>query len=526
MQNVFAGGDIIKSDNFDMKSFLKNIFKASIMLILATAASLTFDYFGFAETNIIILFILSVIIIYVTTTGYFIGTVSSIISVLIFNYLFTVPRYSFAFYDKGYWTTFILMFAVDFIIGTLTARIQKEVRNSLEQEKLTETLYNVSKKLLSAKDTSDIAQIGTKFASVLINRATICYIGKDNVLSEPYIYGDCDSLPENKSEQAVAYWTYINEHESGAGTHIFSNANGYYVPIKGKKVLGVLGIFCSGSPLSDDSKFIFKTVASQMAIALDREILSEKQEDSKMEVERERLRSNLLRSISHDLRSPLAGIKGAVSTILDSDESISKEDEKKLLNGVYDDTEWLIRLVENLLSMTRLDEGMKIEKEIEAVEEVVYEAVHRSSKNFADHKIKINIPDDVILVPMDGSLIEQVLINLIDNAAKFSPAGSVIQVNVYEKDDDVYFEVADNGRGISEKIMPYIFKRFFTDGNKISDSRRGVGLGLAICKSIVEAHGGTITAANRKEGGAVFKFNIPKEKSENNNKKEDDTIGQ
>lgn len=145
MQNVFAGGDIIKSDNFDMKSFLKNIFKASIMLILATAASLTFDYFGFAETNIIILFILSVIIIYVTTTGYFIGTVSSIISVLIFNYLFTVPRYSFAFYDKGYWTTFILMFAVDFIIGTLTARIQKEVRNSLEQEKLTETLYNVSK---------------------------------------------------------------------------------------------------------------------------------------------------------------------------------------------------------------------------------------------------------------------------------------------------------------------------------------------------------------------------------------------
>ena len=158
------------------------------------------------------------------------------------------------------------------------------------------------------------------------------------------------------------------------------------------------------------------------------------QENSKVEIERERLRSNLLRSISHDLRSPLAGIKGAVSTILENGKFISEDTKKNLLNGIYDDTEWLIRLVENLLSMTKFDEGnMEIKKNVELVEEVVSEAVQRSSKYFKDHKIKVNVPENVIMVPMDGSLIEQVIINLIDNAAKIFNKGSTIEIKVYEK---------------------------------------------------------------------------------------------
>ena len=317
-----------------------------------------------------------------------------------------------------------------------------------------------------------------------------------------------------KNENAAAYWSFLKGRESGAGTDTFYGAKGYYMPIKiDKKILGVIGVSCSEGFLEPDQKFIIETVISQMAIALDREILVSQQEASKTAIDRERLRSSLLRSISHDLRSPLAGIKGTISTILEDGESIPENVKQSLLKGVYDDTEWLIRLVENLLSMTRFDEGnVRIDENMELVEEVLTESAQRSSKYFRDHEIKIDAPEEMIMAPMDGSLIEQVLINLIDNAAKFSPKGSLIQVKAYGKDNDVFFEVIDDGIGIDDKILPYIFDRFFTNGSKISDSRRGVGLGLAICKSIVEAHGGKIAAFNRKNGGSIFRFNIPGKK--------------
>ncbi|MDD3223963.1 MAG: sensor histidine kinase KdpD [Clostridium sp.] len=494
---------------------LQDIIKAIIIMCISTFISKFFDIFHFSDVNMIMVYILGVIIVYMITTGYIVGIMSSIVSVLAFNYLFTKPKYSFEFYDKSYWATFPIMITVALIIGTLTNRVQIEAKESSERENRTQTLYRISRKLLSANSIADVVAEGIKYISRLLNRTVVCYIWEDGKMLSPFVYnskeGKIDNNILNKEEQAAAQWTFINKKESGAGTNTFYGAKGYYMPIKGQKnILGVIGASCIKGKLLPKHKFIFETVASQMAIAIEREIFSKNQESSKIEIERERLRSTLLRSISHDLRSPLAGIKGSISTILENDKSISKEVETNLLKGVYDDTEWLIRLVENLLSMTRFDEGkMELVKNIEAAEEVVYEAVQRSSKQFKDCKIKVDIPDNFILVPMDARLIEQVLINLIDNAVKHSPKHSEIIVKVYEKNKDVIFEVIDNGTGISSKILPNIFERFFTDGSKISDSRRGVGLGLAICKSIVEAHGGKISAFNRKDRGAVFRFNIP-----------------
>jgi two-component system sensor histidine kinase KdpD len=409
------------------------------------------------------------------------------------------------------------MLIVAITIGTLTTKIKREGDVSSEREKQTQTLYRVSKKLLSAMGTDDVVTIGIKYISRLINRTVVCYLEDNNTLCTPFIYNaenkEKDEIILNNNERAVAYLTFSNGKEAGAGTNTFYRAHGYYMPIKGqKKLLGVIGISCSEGFLEPEQKFIFATVASQIAVALDREILSKKQETYKMEIESERLRSNLLRSISHDLRSPLAGIKGAASTIIENGELISEDTKKVLLEGIYEDTEWLIRLVENLLSMTRFDQGkMKINKKLEAVEEVISESIHRSTKNFKEHKIKVNMPENLIMVPMDGNLMEQVFINLIDNAIKFTPKESLIKVNVYEKNENVFFEVMDNGIGISEKILPYIFDRFFTNGSEISDSRRGVGLGLTICKSIVEAHGGRIEVFNNEDHGSTFRFFIPKE---------------
>lgn len=496
---------------------LKEIGESILIIAISTIISQIFDYIGLNDINEIMIIILGVIIVYIRTTGYVIGVISSIIGVLIFNFLFTTPRYSLQIYDKNYLITFFIMLIVAFIVGNLTNKIQKESNNSNAREKRTQTLYMVTSKLLSAVGTSHVISIGIKYTSRLIDRTVVVYLSENNKLSSSFVYNTSHEEKNpllSREENAVAYWCLLNAKEAGRGTDTFYGAKGYYMPIKIQdKVLGVIGVSCLKGFLEPEQKFIVQTITGQIAIALDREILSTEQETSKVEIERERLRSNLLRAISHDLRSPLAGIKGAISTILEKGKVISDKTKEDLLNGIFDDTEWLIRLVENLLSMTKFDEGsMDIRKNMELVEEVVSEAVQRGSKYSKDHKIKVNVPEKIIMAPMDGNLIEQVIINLLDNAAKFSPKNSVIEIKVYENKDDVIFQVIDNGVGIEEKILPNIFERFFTNGSKVSDSRRGVGLGLAICKSIVEAHGGKITAANKKEGGAVFTFNIPKGK--------------
>lgn len=504
--------------NFRVNLSLGEILRASLIMVIMTFIALFCEYIGFSESNVFMILILGVIIIYIKTKGYFLGIISSLAGVAIFNYLFIKPKYSFQFYDRNYLVTFVMMLIMAFTIGNLTNRIQKNARDSNVREKRTQTLYRISSKLLSAVGNSDVVSIGIKYISRLIDRTVICYLSKDEKLSTPFVYKNDNGKYKfpfpDKNENAAAYWSFLKGRESGAGTDTFYGAKGYYMPIKiDKKILGVIGVSCSEGFLEPDQKFIIETVISQMAIALDREILVSQQEASKTAIDRERLRSSLLRSISHDLRSPLAGIKGTISTILEDGESIPENVKQSLLKGVYDDTEWLIRLVENLLSMTRFDEGnVRIDENMELVEEVLTESAQRSSKYFRDHEIKIDAPEEMIMAPMDGSLIEQVLINLIDNAAKFSPKGSLIQVKAYGKDNDVFFEVIDDGIGIDDKILPYIFDRFFTNGSKISDSRRGVGLGLAICKSIVEAHGGKIAAFNRKNGGSIFRFNIPGKK--------------
>lgn len=515
--------NIRKENNISINKFkfnisLKEVLISTIIMIISTVMSLFIDFAGFREANIIMVFILGVIIVNIKTRGYILGFICSIVSIFLFNFLFTEPRYSLEVYDKAYLATFPIMLIVTFVIGSLTNKIQREAINSSKREKRTQILYRISRKLLSATGTVDVVGIGIKYLSRLLERTVICYIVQDNKLSTPFIYtatiGEKDRALLNKDEEAVAQWTLINEKECGTGTNTFHGAKGYYMPLKSNgKVLGVLGISCINGPLKPEQKFIFETVASQIYIALDREILAETQKKSNLEIESERLRSNLLRSISHDLRSPLAGIKGSVSTIIETGNLISEETRGELLQSVYDDTEWLIRLVENLLSITRFEGGnMKIKKEMELVEEVVYEAIQRISKRFMENEIKVTVPEEVIMAPMDGSLIEQVIINLIDNAIKFTPKDSLIEVKVYEDEKNAYFEVTDSGMGISEDIIVHIFDRFFTNGDKISDSRRGVGLGLAICKSIVEAHGGSIAAYNRNDGkGAIFRFNIPKE---------------
>ena len=252
-------------------------------------------------------------------------------------------------------------------------------------------------------------------------------------------------------------------------------------------------------------------MAERRALALERERLYEKQQRVKLEVEREHLRGDLLRSVSHDLRTPLTGMLGSVGTLLDHYDELDDSVRRELLTDIYNETEWLSALVENVLSLTRLESHtVKFQKQPEAVEEIIAESVSRMERRADQHPISVHIPDDLLLVPMDGTLIEQVLINLLDNAIQHTPDGTPITVTVTRESHQAVFEVSDRGPGIPPEALPHLFERFYTRPS-VPGERKGAGLGLSICKSIIEAHNGTLSAGNLPEGGARFRFILPLE---------------
>lgn len=236
-----------------------------------------------------------------------------------------------------------------------------------------------------------------------------------------------------------------------------------------------------------------------------------------IESEKEKMRSNLLRGISHDLRTPLTGILGASSAILENGDEFDKKTHDTLVYNIKEEAQWLIRMVENLLSITRISEGpMNVKKTPEAAEEIVAEAVSRIRKRFSKRKFSVIVPEALLMVPMDGTLIEQVIINLLENAIKHSPDDSTIEIKVKKSEQLAVFEVSDYGKGISDEDLPYLFETYVPNREHSLDSSRGMGIGLSICKSIVKAHQGIIEAENKKNGGAVFRFTLPLEEREDN----------
>jgi two-component system sensor histidine kinase KdpD len=234
------------------------------------------------------------------------------------------------------------------------------------------------------------------------------------------------------------------------------------------------------------------------------------QEKSRQIIENEKLRGTILRSISHDLRTPLTSITGSVSMLLDKEDDLSSDDRQKLLQDVYIESVWLNRFVENLLSLTRIDDNlMKLKIQPELIEEIVGETLVIIRRRLGNRSIKVNTPKDPILVWMDSSLIEQVLINLLDNAIAHTKEDGEIAITVVCDQDRVKFSVWNNGPGISPDVLDRIFERYFVGNEERYDSRRGMGLGLSICQSIIRAHQGVLTAQNHPDGGAIFTFTIP-----------------
>lgn len=506
----------IGEENFNLKDIFSGIFRIIVIMIISTLISLMFRYIGFNESNIIMVYILGVLFVAKYTEGYFYGICSSIIGVLTFNFFFTEPYYTFSAYRADYPVTFAIMLIAAVITSTLTSRIKREARISSIREKRIQLLYEINKGLLKSRNKDQVIEFCGKKLFEMFNRAVIITVtNSEHIFEESNVYTyDINSnanIFQSDIEKQAILQSFKTGEAVGVGTNAFANNSVYYQPIIGQNsILGVVGLSCfDRNSLMDNDKILLKSVSTQIALAIEREYLFEKQKKANLEAEREKLRGNLLRSISHDLRTPLTSILGSVTTIIDNNDFLDNDTENELLQNIFEDTSWLIRSVENILSMTRIDEGkLEVKKSLELVEEIISGAISKVKRFTGNHILKTNIPNNLIIVNVDGLLIQQVIVNLIDNAIKYTPNNSIIEITVKEQKDRVVFEVSDNGKGIPKEDIDNIFNRFYTSDKSGYLEKRGTGLGLAICKSIILAHGGEISAFNNSYGGATFQFSL------------------
>jgi len=316
----------------------------------------------------------------------------------------------------------------------------------------------------------------------------------------------------DEREKGVAQWAFEHNQAAGLGTETLPGAGALYLPLVGSRgTVGVLAVRPDHPNLllSPEQMHLLETFASQIGLAIERALLAKETQQAHVEAETERMRNAILSSVSHDLRTPLATITGAASSLLEGQETLGPASRHELIRGIYDEAHRLDRQVKNLLDMTRLEAGaVRLQKEWHPLEEVVGAALTRLEGQLQGHLVRTRFPPGLPLVRIDGVLIEQTLINLLENALKYTPPGSPIDLSASEVDKTILFEIADRGPGLPKGEEQRIFDKFYRAGPA---RESGVGLGLTICRGIIEAHEGRIWAENRPGGGAVFRFTLPLE---------------
>ncbi|MCR1950563.1 sensor histidine kinase KdpD [Clostridium sp. DSM 100503] len=509
--------DIVAKRKYQVKNIKlssSDVVKTLVILALAVGISAILYKLGFSEANVITVFILGVLLISNKTDGIIYGGVASLASVLLFNFLFTDPRFSLNFYDPGYLVTFIIMLTSALVTSTLTNKVKYQANVSAVIANRTNILLEASRDLERTNNLEDIILTAQRQLYKFLKKPIIIYEVENESIKSIYNYrfedgSEIDKKYISEDEKAVVSWVIRNKKRAGVSTDTLPGAKAMYIPLTGQNnIMVVIGIvMIENENIDSGEKSLLEAMLSQISFAIEKYILNESKKNALMQAENERFRANLLRAVSHDLRTPLTSISGSASSILNNE--FDEETKKKLILDIYDDSVWLINLVENLLSVSRLDNGnVKLNTEPQLIEEIINEALEHVNRKISDYKVKVNLKDDLLMVDVDVRLIVQVMINIVDNAIKYTEPGSEIQINVFSKYRKVVVEVIDNGRGISKQNQECIFDMFFTvNGNK-GDSRRGLGLGLALCKSIINAHGGEIYVRNNKPHGTVIGFTL------------------
>ena len=496
---------------------LKDFLICICVIIAITFIGYLFQNFGFSEANIITVYILGVLMISIMTSQRIYSIVSSFLSVLVFNFFFTNPYFTFQAYDSGYPVTFVIMFLAAFITSGLAVQMKNSAKRAAQTAYRTKILLDTNQLVQKEKNKKGIIDVTCHQLMKLLNKDIIFYPVDELNLQNPIVFSIDDSKDIekciNNNETAVATWVYKNNKHAGATTHTLGNAKCLYLALRvNENVYGVVGIRIKNKPLDPFEHSIVLSILGDAAMALEKEQVIREKSKADLIAKNEQLRANLLRSISHDLRTPLTSISGSAGILLSSSDTLDEKNKKQLYTDIYDDSLWLINLVENLLSVTRIEDGtMQLNMTTELIEEVVHEALQHISRQGREHHIQVQQDNEFILVKMDTRLVIQVIINLIDNAIKYTPKGSHILIHVFKQKQEVCIDVQDDGPGITDEMKPHIFDMFYTGNMKVADSRRSLGLGLALCKSIVNAHHGTMSVLDNQPKGAILRVILPVE---------------
>ncbi|UQA55586.1 sensor histidine kinase [Polyangium aurulentum] len=435
---------------------------------------------------------------------------ASALSVATLDFYFVAPHHTFAVADLRHLATFAGLFLVGFVTSGLAERVQRQATSARMREARTATLYALARELSQSRDAQKIAAVAVRHVfGAVAGRGVVLLLPNGEgrlavACSEPR------GLGLDEREQGVAAWAFERGEPAGTGTGTLPGAEGLYLPLaSASKSVGVLGILPADAARLEDheQRDLLEALSHQIAMALGRTRLEEEAQEARLLMEREALRNTLLSSVSHDLRTPLAAITGAASTLLEGARALEVM-ERELLSTIYEEAERLNRLVSNLLDMSRLESGgLELHREWTPPEEVVGAALNRLERALEGRAVTASLPEDLPLVPLDGVLMGQVLFNLLDNAVKYTPRGSPIDISARVEKDRMIIEVADRGPGLPAGAEERLFDKFFRGpGGKRT---AGTGLGLAICRGIVQAHGGTITAEQRPGGGAIFRIALP-----------------
>jgi two-component system sensor histidine kinase KdpD len=481
--------------------------ETGVVLAACTAIALVWDWFGLTEANLVMTYLLGIMFV-AFRYGRGPSIVASILAVVLFDVIFTEPYYTVVVEDTQYFLTFGVMLLVGLSIAALTGRVRRQADAAMRNERRIDALYRLSRKLTGISGEDFIAAETERAVSEFLGGEAAVFLPRGGQLRP--ILDHRVPFAANTSEIAVAQWVFDHGRPAGRGTDTLPSAQALYLPLDSPNgTVGVLAVRHSDAErlLLPEFRQILENYATQVALAVERDRLTLETDQARLQAESERIRSTLLSSISHDLRTPLAVIAGAASSLLHGDKTLHEPTKHELLSTIFEESDHLSRLVENILRMTQLSstDRPQIHKEWQPVEEFIGSALHRLERVLKGRQAAVHLPPEVTMAQVDAVLVEQVLVNLLDNACRYTPEGMPIEISARAEGRKTVIEIADRGPGLKSGEEDRVFDRF-QRGNGAKADSRGAGLGLAICRAIMDAHGGRISAHNREGGGAVFRL--------------------
>lgn len=479
------------------------------ILVVALSTGISFLLFPYvALTNLAMIYILGTVL--VASRGHRgPAAASSILNVLCFDFFFVPPRFTFQVSDGQYFMTFIVMFIVAMMISHLTIRLRHEAKQARLEEARTQIMHAFTQELASARGIEEVGNVVLKKLSQTFESDVVLFIQRNKNTMD--LMSINSTLTVGEKEKGIAQWVLDRQQPAGRGTTTLIDEPFTYIPLIGsQEPIGALALLPNDRSLSlsPDQKLLLNSFSSQVALALEVLRFQDDAKKTELEIETERLRSSLLSSVSHDLKTPITAIIGSASTLLSKEEIRNAPKVFELVESIQNEGERLSRHVQNLLEITRLElSSVQLKKELFPLEEIIGSALSRTEKSVSKRSLNVKIPEDISPVPIDPLLIEQVFINLIENAVRHAPGDSPIDISVSQMNGEILVLVEDQGPGLKKENLEKIFEKFFHD-----KTSGGTGLGLAICRAIINAHRGRIWAENRVGGGSVFKFTLPLDK--------------